>query len=172
MKGRSKMLAEGLTQARLKEVLDYDPDTGVFIWKERISIRITVGSVAGWLQSGYLRTRIDGVFYYQHRLAWLWVHGVWPPEQIDHKDMNRENNRIANLRLATKSQNGANARVRSHSKNGLKGIIWDKQRGRWRARIRHDGRVFHLGDFHTALEAHNAYVSKAQELFGDFARAA
>lgn len=99
-----------LTAARLRELLDYDPVTGIFTWKT--SFRGTAaGSVAGCVESrGYRRIRVVGRRYRASHLAWLYVHGEWPPDQLDHKDNIRDHDWIDNLRPATNAQNGANAR--------------------------------------------------------------
>lgn len=107
-----------------------------------------------------------------HRLAWFYIHGGWPADQIDHIDMIRDNNRIANLRIATMTHQRANQHVRKDSKSGLKGVQ-KRCDNRWRARITFRGTVYNLGhSFETPEAAHAAYVKKAEELFGEFARAA
>lgn len=159
-----------LTSARLRELLIYDPLTGVFTY--RISRRggVRAGAVAGCPNAkGYIVIKIDMVLYYAHRLAWLYVHGVWPPDQIDHKDTVCHHNWIANLRLATGFQNYANRRRYRNNKSGFKGVY--QRHGRWQARIIKDGNHRHIGIFDTPEEAHAAYVAKAEDLFGEYANA-
>src|SRR5690606_33021363 len=87
-----------LTRERLAEVLDYDPTTGIFLWKKPTGSRAVAGSVAGTVNlSGYIQIQIDGTIYYAHRLAWLWMTGSWPNNEIDHSEMNPADNRWSNL---------------------------------------------------------------------------
>ena len=162
-----------LTQQRLREVLRYDPLTGVFCWRVTRSPNARAGSIAGCINAqGYVKISIDRRIHSAHRLAWLYTHGVWPAGDIDHKDAVRSNNSIANLRPATDSENGANARRPSDNTSGFKGVCWNGQHKRWVARIKAHGRRVHIGYFDNPAIAHKAYVAKAVELFGDFARAA
>jgi len=166
-------------QARVKEFLLYDPETGVFTWKKRQGRFKTslVGHIAGCPRSdGYWRIRLDDQLFAAHRLAWLYVYGVLPPAQIDHINGDRTDNRIANLRLATNAENGRNSRGKP-SVSGLKGahLIRSRQaRGLrpWAGTIMKNRKTFHLGFFATAEEAHAAYGRAATELHGDFARTA
>ena len=99
-----------LTVERLRELLSYDPATGKFLWRVgRQCMR--AGAVAGATEvQGYRVIKIDGKIYKAHRLAWLYVTGEWPPEEIDHKNTDPQDNVWSNLRLATHSQNQANAK--------------------------------------------------------------
>src|SRR5579862_7745832 len=97
-----------ITPERLKEVLDYDPATGEFRWKTRLGGKAVAGRVAGYLDRGYISIRIDRRIYMAHRLAWLWVYGVWPEGWLDHINRKKNDNRIDNLRLAEPWQNQAN----------------------------------------------------------------
>jgi len=161
------------TSERLRELFSYDPDTGVFVRLVRTNPRVHVGDVAGCISSaGYLRIRVDIGQYYAHRLAFLYMTGSWPTFDIDHKNGNGLDNRWDNLRSATRSQNMANTKLPLTNTSGYKGVRWDKARGKWRAEIRIKGRSRHLGLFATAEEAHAAYMEKAREVFGEFARAA
>jgi hypothetical protein len=169
-------LARTLTQQRLKEVLDYDPETGVFRWKERISIRIMVGEVAGQIRpsAGYWFIGIDGYAYRAHRLAWLYMTGEFPPPgvEIDHKDTDRTKNSWLNLRLATRSQNNANWKAPRHNTSGLKGVCFHKGAQKWCAQIHKDRKRIYLGLFLSKEEAKAVHDAKAVELYGEFARAA
>lgn len=151
----------------VRERLNYNPDTGVFIWKTGNRAGLLAGSLTA---KGYRLIVLTGrEKYYAHRLAWLYVHGVWPDcEETDHVNGNRDDNRIANLRMATRSQNKANSRAHRDSRTGLKGATYNKLTGRYQAQIYH-GRQFHLGCFDTAAEAHAAYVSAARDIFDAFA---
>jgi HNH endonuclease/AP2 domain len=119
----------------------------------------------------YLRTRFDGEWHYVHRLIWLYVHGYFPIE-IDHEDHTGTNNRLRNLRECTGTLNLGNRRKFKHNTSGYKGVYWRADRGYWVARIQHQGKGYHLGIFDDPAKAHEAYLKKARELFGEFARAA
>ena len=154
--------------------------TGEFRWKERPREHFETqrvwkiwngrhpGAVAGRVNNGYREIGIKNIRYLAHRLAWLYVHGEWPQHQIDHIDGDKLNNLIANLRLATNSQNGANRGAPADNTSGYKGVSRAKQR--WRAVISVKGRYRHLGTFGTAEEAYAAYCKAARELHGEFAR--
>lgn len=156
-----------LTTARLKESLSYDPETGSFTWLIQKARRTKIGSVAGTIWDGYIRIEIDNRSYRAHRLAWLYMTGVWPDEEIDHKNTNRSDNRWSNLRAATHSQNQGNARRRRDNSTGFKSV--QKIRGKFRAVISRGPRI-HLGYFDTAEKAHAAYCAAAVKLYGQFAR--
>lgn len=158
-----------ITAERLREVLSYDPDTGVFTWRVDRG-RKTSGIQAGSLMHGYPSIMIDGRNYFSHRLAWLYTTGDWPPGQIDHHDMDKTNNRWVNLRIATRSQNGANRRALRVNTSGFKGVCWDSMTSNWKAQISVRGKNIHLGRYYTQQEAHAAYCRAAQEYFGEFAR--
>ena len=131
-----------ITQVRLQELLSYDPETGIFRWKVDRNGNAKKGEVAGSIASdGYRAIRIDGRHYFAHRLAWFFVHGMWPADQIDHLNGRRADNRLANLREATNRENQQNLRrARSGSRSGLLGVSWHGQKGRWRAEIRYNGK--------------------------------
>jgi len=160
-----------LTAEQVRTALHYDPDAGLFRWKIRTSNRVRVGDVAGSVgPTGYVEIGLLGHRCYGHRLAWLYVHGVWPPKQIDHINMSRSDNRINNLRLASNAQNNANRMVRSDSKSRLKGVFWHGQNGYWTAQVRVNGVRKHLGVFDTPEAAHEAYKTAAEQCHGEFAR--
>jgi hypothetical protein len=157
-----------LTHHRLLQVLDYNPETGDFIWKEQLSIRGKVGTKAGCIgPGGYWQIGIDGICHLGHRLSWFYVFGAWP-KRIDHQDGVRINNRILNLRKATISQNAANKR-RQKNVSGFKGVQ-ARPNNRWRALIEVNGKCLTLGTFGTPQEASAAYFTAAQKFFGEFAR--
>ncbi len=162
-----------ITYHRLLELLDYDPATGMFRWRVKRH-RVKAGTVAGCLHgTGYVVISADGQIYLAHRLAWLWMTGKWPSDDIDHANLDRSDNRWSNLREATRSQNRANAPIHAHNKVRLKGVYrapakLDKP---FRAEIRKDGKRYFLGYFKTKEEAHAAYGAAATSLHGEFARA-
>lgn len=162
-----------LTVGRLRELLHYDPETGVFTRRVDIRGGGRNGTVAGSNHNaGYLSITIDGRQYLAHRLAWFYVTGRWPVVDIDHIDRDRRNNRWANLREATRSQNMANTGRRRDNKSGFKGVSRHVQTGRWQAHSSGGGRTVYLGLFDSAEEAHRAYVAFATDSFGEFARSA
>lgn len=161
-----------LTAERLRELLDYAPEAGIFIWRVSRG-KAVAGAKAGTRSSnGYLHIGVDGRAYRAHRLAWLYVTGSWPIDQIDHINLIRTDNHWANLREATRSQNYANRRPYVTNKSGHKGVSWFKRDGRWRAAIVVNRKCTHLGLFDTREEAHAAYVAAAKFYFGEFARSA
>ena len=161
-----------LTQARLKEVLHYNPVTGVWTRKSSRSRKDLVNKSAGSLSGcGYLYIRVDDTRHSAHRLAFLYMTGKWPPKNVDHKNLSRDDCKWKNLRPATKRQNQGNVGVRSDNVAGLKGVTYLKQCGMFQARITHKGgRREHLGLFKSGTAAHRVYARKAKELFGSFAR--
>ena len=166
-----------LTAQRLREVLDYSPETGAFRWRIDTGKRRRVGNVAGHAakggaNDGYVFIRIDRRLYRAHRLAWLYVHGVWPEHEIDHRDLNRANNRIGNLRPATRQQNAANSPLQRNNTSGRKGVRWWSAREKWRAEIHLLGRSKHLGLYATFEEAVEARRNAEVLHFGQFARVA
>ncbi len=158
-----------ITQQRLKQVLYYHQESGDFVWHERISIRIKVGTQAGRLSNGYLMIGIDGTSYWAHRLAFLYVTGKIPGE-VDHKNRIRPDNSWDNLREATSAQNNYNRPIRRDSTTGYKGVCHARGRKKkFQARICRNGKSTALGYFETAKEAHAAYVAASRELHGNFA---
>lgn len=161
-----------LTVARLREVLDYDPDTGVFRWRVSLNARGPVGAVAGSLRGDrpYRVIRIDGGRHYAHRLAWLYVTGAWPKTELDHVNCDCSDNRFGNLRLATRAQNNANMRKRPGGTSGFKGVSWNTREEVWIAQISISNQTRYLGRYKTEQDAHAAYVKAATERSGEFAR--
>ena len=145
---------------RVKELFNYDPETGVFTRRIDSPPRWKAGQIAGSRHSkhGYWIIRFDGRDKLAHRLAWLYVHGEWPTQDIDHIDGNPLNNRINNLRQVSKSVNMQN-RKRAH-KQSTSGLLGAYRNGkRWRSSIHIDGNPKHLGTFDTAEAAHAAYLA-------------
>ena len=157
----------------VRRLLDYDPATGIFTWKPRGEKRDWdtrwSGKQTGTKCLGYLVISIYDRPYRAHRLAWLYVHGTWPNGGLDHINRDKADNRIANLRIATDSQNGANARRPRNNKSGFKGVYWFKPMRKWRAQIGINGKMQYLGDFDTPKAAHEAYMQAAAAMFGEFA---
>jgi hypothetical protein len=159
-----------LTAARLREVLTYFPETGEFVWKVSLCGRFAAGRRAGCLlPTGYRIIGIDGARYLSHRLAWLYVHGVWPSALLDHKNGIRSDNRIRNLRECSAVENSRN-RPGNMGRLGFKGVTLDKRSGRWYAKIFVDSKAIHLGSFESTIEAAAAYDAAARRYHGAFAR--
>lgn len=159
-----------LTQARLQELLHYDPETGVFTRLVSTNPRLKVGDIAGCIATrGYRSIMVEGKRYKSHRLAWFYVYGVWPTALIDHKNGVTGDNRIDNLREATGSQNKANQPAYITNTSGFKGVSWNKASKKWLTQIKHQGKLKHLGTFATPEEAHAAYCTAATQLNGEFA---
>jgi hypothetical protein len=159
-----------LTHERLLSVLHYDPATGRFTWLVQIS-NISAGSEAGSDHgNGYIEIGLDGTSHFAHRLAWFYMTGEWPSGQIDHRDLDRSNNRWRNLRPATHGQNVHNSGPRKNNSHGFKGAFFSKKARKWGAQIMFRRQKYSLGYFDTPQEAHAAYAQKAIELHGEFAR--
>ena len=161
-----------LTAEFVRRLFDYNPETGWLTHKPRHGV--VAGARAGYVNAGYRSVKIHGKAYLEHRIIWLLVTGAWPEREVDHEDLDKTNNRWANLRPATRSQNVANGPVRSARKHGtMKGAFYNVRNGVWQSRIRGSGgKEIHLGTFATEADAHAAYVAAAKEMFGEFARAA
>jgi len=157
----------------LRKRLTYDPQTGVFRWRRRRGPR-AAGAVAGHTcqRQGYVVITLDGRHHPAGRIAWAISHGAWPTGEIDHKNGNKSDNRLANLRDVTKSLNMANVGRRKTNTSGFKGVSWSRWAGRWEARIQIAGKQKFLGYFGTPELAHAAYCAAAVEAFGECARAA
>lgn len=123
----NKKKANALTAEKLKELLNYDKNTGVFTWRVAVSNKIKVGQIAGSVQKvhKYIMVGIGGYYYYAHRLAWLYTYGCFPDGdrwQIDHIDGDRSNNRIENLKTVPPSENGKNQKMKSNNTSGVTGV--------------------------------------------------
>lgn len=157
-----------LSLDRLNQVLTYNPETGVFNWKQAISNRVHVGAEAGAItRNGYRMIRVDGENLYAHRLAWMFVHGQMPDRIIDHVNLDRDDNRIENLRECDHSENNCNSYLRRDSPSGIKGVGWDSHREKWACSVRHRGRRLRKR-FDTLAEAENWVRSVRESLHGEF----
>lgn len=162
-----------LTADRLREVIHYDPETGIFTRKVRLAQRHQVGDRADMVVTsgglaGYFRVSLFSKRYLAHRLAWLYVHGKWPEHDIDHINGNKSDNRMENLRdvpNAINRQNMRRARSDSSTSKYL-GVHYHQAGKKWRARIQLNGKSIHVGMFDTEEEAHAAYI-EAKRLIHD-----
>jgi len=152
-----------LTVERLRELLDYDPETGEFRWKVRGKGRRVGVSAGGRRDNGLHRIMIDGARFKAHHLAWFYVYGVWPTGILDHRNETPADNWISNLREATVTQNQQNrSRACSDSRTGLLGVSANGKG--WQARIVVDGKTRCLGTYATPEEAHHAYLAAKRKL--------
>ena len=148
----NEMKSELLSAEDVRELLDYDQETGVFVWKIKRNNRTRAGQLAGAIEiQGYLVIKIHGKTYKAHRLAWLITHGSWPSDQIDHIDHCRENNRLSNLREVTNTCNHQNKSFRKVNTSGVTGVTLHA--GKWQARIGVNGKRISLGHFDSLEEA-------------------
>lgn len=171
-----KACDDNITADLVRSILDYCPETGKFIWRVRSDVRKEwntkhAGKEAGTLDpAGYIRIKIYDQRVMAHRLAWLHYHGEYPAEDIDHINLDRSDNRISNLRAATRSENHRNRRVYSHSKLGIKGVKLIKGKY-YAARIGiGSGKMKHIGCYASAEEARAAYLKAQKDYHGEFAR--
>lgn len=159
-----------VTQKRLKQLLRYSPEAGVFEWRSPRH-KVAEGALAGCVnENGYLYICLDGEVYRAHHLAWLYVTGLWPETEIDHADGDKLNNLFSNLRLATRAENCWNAKLKVGNTSGVKGVSLDKRTGQWDARIRCNGKQYFLGSHRLIEDAAAAVAKKRKELHGEYAR--
>lgn len=158
--------ARTITQARLKDLLHYDPETGDFTWRLVRGGKLPgdiAGSVCRARGKSYRRIRVDDELVMAHRLAWLYVHGVWPEDELDHDDGDGLNNRILNLKPADRLANNQNASLRKDNRTGVPGVFRVRN-GKYQAKIRHEGQVQYLGTF-DGMPAAAAAKKAAEEKF-------
>lgn len=160
-------MAQELTQERLKELLNYDPETGIFTWLNPLSFCVQAGSIAGWIDKrGYVFIRVNGKLMAAHRLAWLYVRGCWSEFDIDHIDGDPSNNKLRNLREATRSENNQNRSKFGRSSVGLIGVSYNPKctNNPYQAAIKSCGKRLYLGSFPTQEDAYSAYLKAKSEL--------
>jgi hypothetical protein len=155
----------------LRDYMSYNPETGQLFWIKKTHGVDRVGREVGSMHNaGYKQTRFDKKMYLCHHIAWYLYYGKWPVSELDHKDGDRLNNRIGNLREATRQQNQQNRVSREGSTSKYKGVNWDRHRNKWATYIKYDGKVHNLGRFDLEEEAAMKYNEYALKYFGEYAR--
>ncbi len=155
----------------------YDPVTGKLTWlihngARCPSARRGPGDEAGGLTDrGYRDVTLGGRRYRVHRIGWFLETGTWPVDEIDHRSLDKSDNRFTNLREATHQENMRNRNAHVNNPTGVKGVYWVEDRGYWRARLRLNGKNINIGCYSTMEEARDAYTKAAEAVFGEFARA-
>lgn len=166
-----------ISPSKLSEILTYDPLSGSLFWLHRIYARPSINSqlsgkpaLHSLTKDGYRHGKILGRTYLAHIVIWAITKGAWPDHEIDHKNGIRSDNRIVNLRRASSSQNSMNSKMYKNNKTGLKGVVFHRQSGKWRARISSNKKSTSLGLFSTPQDAHEAYKIASKEMHKDFGR--
>lgn len=159
------IMSKELSQSYLKSIIFYNPDNGEFRWIKDTKNHKKPGSLAGSINKGYRRIRIDGRMYAAHRLAIFYVTGVWACGQVDHINQNRSDNSFSNLRIVSNSENSRNQKIRKTNKSGFNGVAFCSTRGKWGACIRSNGRTVGLGYYENINDAINAR-KKANSIYG------
>lgn len=165
------MTAHILTQDELKRQLHYNPETGIFTRLVSNSSRVKLGDIAGYLtKNGYIGVKVNDKQHYAHRLAFLYMDGMFPPAEVDHIDCVRDNNAWDNLRHATRSENQRNMEKPSNNTSGYRGVCFNKARAKYQARCNVDGKMVYLGLYNTPELAYEARTSYAKSHHGQFYR--
>lgn len=170
-KSDMKVRADRVDVHVLREWFSYEATTGEIRWIKGKN-KVVPGSQAGYVNStGHRVIKIGQKRYFAHRVAWAMHYGKWPPDEldVDHINGERDDNSAANLRIATRSQNLANSKRPSTNTSGIKGVVWSKSEGCWKAQIRVQGKSICLGYYTFKESAADAYRSAASKFFGDFA---
>jgi len=153
---------DSLTQGRVRVLFDYYPDTGI-LFRRKAKNNASRGEVKGSKNHGYYVVQVDGVRTYVHRIIWLYAYGSMPDEEIDHINHDRADNRICNLRAASRKENARNRRITRRNKSGHVGVRFHKNKAKWIANIGVDGRLVHLGYFERVADAAKARRSAERQ---------
>ena len=153
-----------ITQSRLKELLHYNPATGLFTWKKPNSNRVKIGDIAGVvMKKGYIIIGIDGKRAYAHRLAWIYMYGE-TPNIVDHINRDKKDNRRLNLRNTNRSGNACNSKLRTDNKTGFVGVTYSKITKKWMAQIVLNKEHYTLGYFFNIKDAIKARKDAEESL--------
>ena len=168
-------IEHAFTPDDMRRILSYDPESGLLRWKRNDAYNKTwntkyEGTLALNFKQpdGYMVGSINKIKAYSHRIAWAIYYGEWPDGEIDHINRNRCDNRIENLRVATRSQNTSNKTKKDGTYSRLKGVTWHSRGKRWMAQIMKDRVKIYLGSFDTEEAAHEAYKEASLRLHGEF----
>lgn len=165
---QSLMKRKKLKHERLLELLYYDPESGFFTWRRNVGKLRLLGKRAGnKTVRGYWLLCVDKIQFSAHHVAWFYMTKTWPPNELDHANGKRTDNRFVNLRLATIEQNAQNSRSRSW--HGYKGIFYCRITRRWRARIKVKKQIVDLGRHAGKEAAARVYDEQAKKYYGEFA---
>jgi hypothetical protein len=157
--------AETITAERLREILDYNPESGTFRWRVYRAPNARPGDTAGTdHREGYRTIRVGNRPYLAHRLAWVYTHGRWPTHQLDHINRDRQDNRIANLRECTNAENCQNVLAHRDGTSTVAGVSWQCNRKKWQAKICVNGRQHFLGYFVDKSAAKAAYLAAKKSM--------
>lgn len=152
----------------LRKLFEYNEQTGILYWSVNKG-RATKGDIAGTNHNkGYLSVQIDKTAYLLHRVIWCIYYGQWPSKFIDHIDLNKKNNKINNLRLATRANNCQNHARRIDSNSSIKGVTWHVRLNKWQARVQIDNKRVHLGYFHNLMDAEKRITDVRSNLHKEF----
>jgi hypothetical protein len=154
----------------LRQLFNYNPETGELSWKIKRGKCFPGKVITCRNDKGYVLVRLNDRNYRVHRIIWAMVYDKWPEFEIDHINGIRDDNKIDNLREATRAQNMKNLVTPVTNKTGFKGVSWHKAAQKWQAHIRADGINYYLGIFDNPEDAHKAYVEASQKMHGIFGK--
>jgi hypothetical protein len=157
-----------MRDVKLTDYIQYDPDTGVFTYKQPWKGK-RVGDKVGFVTpQGYVVVTFNGEKYLAHRLAWYLTYGQWPKQPLDHINQVKDDNRLCNLRECTHQENAWNRKKQSNNKSGIKGVSWNEKNQRWVAQIKDHGVPVYLGSFKNKVDAGFAYQTYAAKMRGEY----
>lgn len=164
-----EVLKTGPSQKELLEVFDYNPFTGILTWRVSTGPRAVVGEEAGYVDVNYRKVEVFGQRYLVHRIIWCMVHGVWPDFFIDHENLNKYDNRLSNLRPASRGENNHNRGLLVNNTSGVKGVSWHRQKQQWYARVAYKKVTVFAKMFDLLQDAENAVRFVRQQIHKEYA---